>query len=237
MPATRAAWIRSTSRLEPRELSSGPSRDNWEAGQTPTCKHTVTSTLPRPHWGDESLTRSQVRSMEAGEGRDGLMKVVTAGRSQAGVPPSAHLAQPLHRPAALRNLNLSVTPCRRRSGHRAGSCLWTPRALSDSVPSLERSYHASSPCKHLHLQAQLQGPICILQTPQGSPSSTYLVAPSGVPEYRSFSDRTYNCGQSAVHGSVSHPQRGHSRRCTRDPQLPVLQGAGTPKMPTGCSLS
>lgn len=152
--------------------------------------------------------RSQVRSMEAGEGRDGLMKAVTGRRSQAGVPPSAHLAQSLHQPAALRNLKLSVTPCRRPSGHRAQSCLWTPWALSDSVPSLERSYHASSLCKHVHLQAQLQGAICILQTPQGSPSSTHLVAPSGVPEHCSFSDRTYNRSQSAVHGSVSHPQPG-----------------------------
>lgn len=161
------------------------------------------------------------------------MKVVTAGRSQAGVPPSAHFAQPLHRPAALQNLKLSVTPCCRQSGHRARSCLWTPRALSDSAPSLERSYHTSSPCKHVHLQAQLQGATCILQTPQGSPSSMHLVAPSGVPEHCSFSDAA-----SQLFMDVSPtPNLGHSQKCTRDPQLPVLQGAGTLKMPTGCSLS
>lgn len=57
--------------------------------------------------------------MEAGEGRDGLMKAAAAGRSQAGVPPSAHLAQPLQLPAALRILKLSVTPCRRQPGHCA----------------------------------------------------------------------------------------------------------------------
>ena len=57
--------------------------------------------------------------MEAGEGRGGLMKVAAAGRTQAGVPPSTHLAQPLQLPAALRNLKLSVTPCRRQLGHCA----------------------------------------------------------------------------------------------------------------------
>lgn len=87
-----------------------------------------------------------------------------------------------------------------------GSCLWTPRALSDSVPCLECPFHTSSPCQHLHaLQAQPQGPICILETPQGSPSSTHLVAPSKLPEHCSSSDRTYNHTQAASCSRICLP--------------------------------
>lgn len=103
------------------------------------------------------------------------MKPAAAGRSQAGVPPSAHLAQPLQLPAALQILR-KVTPCRRQPG-LLGLVSGHPGPLYDSVPCLECPFHTSSPCLLPHaLQAQPQGPICILETPQGSPSSTHLVA-------------------------------------------------------------